>query len=117
MAKTIEELRSKIQIFVDERDWGQFHTPKNLVMSLAVEVGELMEPFQWLSGEQSLALEPSQLAHVTDEVGDVFYYLLRLCDKLGIDPIEAASQKLAKSAQKYPADRVRGKSLKYNEYP
>lgn len=117
MAGTIEELRLKIRSFVDERDWDQFHTPKNLVMSLAVEAAELMEPFQWLTEQQSLSLNPSQMAQVSDEIGDVFYYLLRLCDKLSIDPVQAASNKLHKSAEKYPAARVRGKSLKYNEYP
>lgn len=117
MTETIEGLNQKIRTFVAERDWDQFHTPKNLAMSLAVEAAELMEPFQWLTDQQSAALDPAQRAQVSDEIGDVFYYLLRLCDKLSIDPLQAANNKLQKSAEKYPAALVRGKSLKYSEYP
>ena len=116
MSESLAELVIKLRAFAAERDWDQFHTPKNLAMSLAVEAAELMEPFQWLTPEESVKLSAVQLAHVKDEVGDVFYYLLRLCDKLGIDPVQASHEKLAKSALKYHAERVRGKALKYDEY-
>lgn len=116
MSDAIADLTAKLRAFAAERDWDQFHTPKNLAISLAVEAAELMEPFQWLTPEESQALSPAKLAAVKDEVGDVFYYLLRFCDRLGIDPLQATYEKLAKSAAKYPADRVRGKALKYDEY-
>jgi NTP pyrophosphatase (non-canonical NTP hydrolase) len=116
MSDRIADLTEKLRAFAAERDWDQFHTPKNLAMSLSVEAAELMEPFQWLTGEESAALSSAKLEAVKDEVGDVFYYLLRLCDKLGIDPVEAARDKLVKSAAKYPVERVRGKALKYDEY-
>ena len=116
MSDPVTDLIVRLRDFAAERDWDQFHTPKNLVMSLAVEVSELMEPFQWLTADESAQLSPAKLALVKDEVGDVFYYLLRICDKLGIDPVQAAHDKLAKSAAKYPAERVRGKALKYDEY-
>jgi NTP pyrophosphatase (non-canonical NTP hydrolase) len=85
-------------------------------MALVVEAGELAEHFQWLTEEQSDNLEPDKLAAVQEEIGDVLIYLANLCDKLGIDPIAAAHNKLEKNKGKYPVSRVRGKSCKYSEY-
>jgi NTP pyrophosphatase (non-canonical NTP hydrolase) len=85
-------------------------------MALVVETSELAEHFQWLTEEQSNKLSPGKLADVQEEVGDVLIYLVNLCDKLGIDPLEAAQDKLKKNMKKYPASKVRGKSYKYSEY-
>lgn len=108
----IEQLKK----FRQERDWDQYHSPKNLVMALVVEAGELAEHFQWLTEKQSSSLPPDKLAQVREEIGDVLIYLANLCDKLGIDPVDAAHEKLQKNRLKYPAAMVRGKSTKYNEY-
>jgi dCTP diphosphatase len=112
MKNLIEQLR----IFAEERDWDQYHSPKNLAMALMVEVGELVEQFQWLTQEQSSTLPPDKLAEVKEEIGDVLIYLVNLCDKLGIDPMQAAFDKLEKNEEKYPTPMVKGKSLKYSEY-
>lgn len=112
----MDALRQELIRFVAERDWQQFHTPKNLATALCVEAAELAEIFQWLTPEQSRALSPEKLQAASDEIGDVLTYLVRLADELGIDPVEAAKAKLEKSKIKYPADRVRGKALKYDEY-
>jgi NTP pyrophosphatase (non-canonical NTP hydrolase) len=113
--KNIHDLTKAIDRFADERDWGQFHSPKNLVMALSAEVGELVEEFQWLTEEQSAHLQKEKLGKVRDEVGDVLNYLLRLCSRLGIDPVEAAFDKLAKNAEKYPIEKSRGNARKYSE--
>ena len=107
---------SRVKKFRQERDWDQYHSPKNLVMALVVEASELAEHFQWLTEEQSSSLPPDKLSDVKEEVGDVLIYLANLCDKLGIDPVKAAYDKLEKNSQKYPASMVRGKSNKYSEY-
>jgi NTP pyrophosphatase (non-canonical NTP hydrolase) len=112
----LNDLIKKIRTFRQERDWDQYHSPKNLAMALVVEAGELAEHFQWLTEEQSDNLEPDKLAAVQEEIGDVLIYLANLCDKLGIDPIAAAHNKLEKNKGKYPVSRVRGKSCKYSEY-
>ena len=111
----LEELREQLRDFAAARDWDQFHSPKNLAMALSVEAGELLETFQWLTEEQSGRLPPEALAAAGDEVADVFLYLIRLSDKLGIDPIAAAKRKLLSNAEKYPADKARGNSRKYTE--
>jgi NTP pyrophosphatase (non-canonical NTP hydrolase) len=113
----LDSLRSRLRGFTRDRDWHQFHSPKNLSMALAVEAAELLEHFQWLTEEQSRAVDPEKLAEIKDEIGDVLIYLVRLADELGIDPLEAANQKLDKNERKYPADKVKGKALKYDEYP
>lgn len=113
-ATPLKELIEKLQAFSAERDWAQFHSPKNLAMNLGVEVGELMEPFRWLTEEQSYA--PKQLGAIRDEIGDVFMVLVHLAHSLGIDPIEAAQDKLMKIAAKYPADKCKGLCHKYTEY-
>jgi len=85
-------------------------------MALVVEAGELAEHFQWLTEEQSNNLPPDKFSEVQEEVGDVLIYLLNLCDKLGIDPLDAAREKLEKNKGKYPVSKVRGKSNKYSDY-
>ena len=112
----MEDLRAAIAVFISERDWEQFHSPKNLAMALSVEVAEIVEHFQWLTEEQSRNLPPEKLAEVREEIGDVMIYLTELSDKLGIDPVEAAKAKLTINSHKYPAELVRGKASKYTEY-
>jgi NTP pyrophosphatase (non-canonical NTP hydrolase) len=112
----VEDLIKRVRAFRQERDWGQYHSPKNLVIALMVEAGELAEHFQWLTEEQSSNLPPEKLAEVQEEIGDVMIYLANLCDRLGIDPMDAAYEKLEKNKEKYPAARVQGKYLKYTEY-
>jgi dCTP diphosphatase len=108
---SIDELRQLVADFVRERDWEQFHTPKNLSMSLAIEAAELMEHFQWLTPEESggLAAQPEKLSEVADELADVACYALALCNALGIDLAQAVRSKMIKNAQKYPADKYRGR--------
>ena len=111
----LDNLRARLAQFVAERDWDQFHNPKNLAMALIVEAGELVEHFQWLSFEEA-ANPPSQtLADVELELADVLLFLLRLCDKLGIDPIKAAEKKLELNAKKYPIAKAKGKATKYTK--
>src|ERR671911_158476 len=95
----LEDLRSAISAFIQERDWEQFHSPKNLAMALSVEVAEIVEHFQWLTEEESKNLPPGKLAEVREEIGDVMIYLTELADKLGIDPVEAAKAKVAINGQ------------------
>lgn len=96
-------LRDALRDFAAERDWRQFHTPKNLAMAMIVEAAELVEHFQWLTPEQSLHLAPEKLAEVRDEVADTLIYLVEIADVLGIDLIAAARDKIAKNAIKHPA--------------
>jgi dCTP diphosphatase len=112
----VKDLRGAIKEFIKERDWDQFHSPKNLAMALSVEVAEIVEHFQWLTEQQSQNLSPEKLAEVTEEIGDVMIYLTELAEKLGVDPIEAAKAKLKINGQKYPAALVKGKASKYTEY-
>ncbi len=99
----LPSLREALREFAEARDWRPFHTPKNLVMAMIVEAAELVEHFQWLTPEQSLTLSPEKLMEVRDEVADTLIYLVELADTLGIDPIAAARDKIAKNALKYPA--------------
>ena len=110
------DLRDKLREFVAERDWDQFHSPKNLAMALCVEAAELLEHFQWLTEADSRRLAPEKLAQVRDEMADVLVYLVRLADKLEVDLLAAAAQKIEKNALKYPADKVRGSMRKYTDY-
>ena len=107
---TVSQLRQIVDQFVAERDWHQFHTPKNLVMSLAVEAAELMEHFQWLTPEQAwqVAEQPEKKAEVGEEISDVFCYLLALANELKLDMSAALEAKMAKNVVKYPARRYRG---------
>jgi len=99
-----------------ERDWAQFHSPKNLAMNLAVEVGELLEHFRWLTEPQSYVEDPRKLSAIREEIGDAFTVLLHLAHTLGIDPLAAAHDKLTQTASKYPADRCKGLADKYTAY-
>ena len=112
----MEDLRSAISAFIQERDWEQFHSPKNLAMALSVEVAEIVEHFQWLTEEDSKNLPPEKMAEVREEIGDVMIYLTELADKLGIDLVEAAKAKMTINGQKYPAELDKGKASKYTEY-
>jgi NTP pyrophosphatase (non-canonical NTP hydrolase) len=112
----IEKLRDDIRKFAEERDWDQFHSPKNLSMALAVEASEIMEIFQWLTEEQSRKLPDDKLLELSDELADVAIYLIQLADKLGIDLLSAAEAKIARNKEKYPAEKVRGSAKKYTEY-
>jgi dCTP diphosphatase len=114
-ARDLAELRERVLRFVAERDWDQFHSPKNLAMALAVEVAELVEVFQWLTEDESRRLDAAGKAAAADEVADVFIYLLQLSHRLGIDPVSAASAKLVKNGRKYPVDKSRGNNKKYTE--
>jgi len=98
----LDDLIDKIRKFRQERDWDQYHSPKKLAMALVVEAGELAEHFQWLTEEQSSNLSPDKLAEVQEEIGDVLIYLVNLCDKLGVDPLDAAREKIRKNKEKYP---------------
>ena len=102
----MQNLLEQVKIFRRERNWDQYHSPKNLAMALIVEVSELVEHFQWLTQEESSTLPPDKLAEVQDEIGDILIYLANLCDKLGIDPLTAAQEKLKKNREKYPAPRL-----------
>ena len=115
MSREIEELQATLRQFADERDWGQFHTPKNLAASLSIEAAEVLEHFQWLTDEQSRQLTDEQREQVGHEIADVLLYLLQLSDQLGIDPLAAARGKLAINAANYPVDKARGSSRKYTE--
>jgi NTP pyrophosphatase (non-canonical NTP hydrolase) len=108
---TIAELRTLVAQFVAARDWQQFHSPKNLSMSLAIEAAELMEHFQWLSTEHSREVirEPEKLAEVGEELADVLCYALALANELGLDVSTAIQRKMAKNEQKYPAEEYRGR--------
>ena len=113
--RDIGELQERLRAFARERDWEQFHSPKNLVMALIVEAAELVEHFQWLTEAQSRSLDAVKREQVEQEMADVFIYLARLADRLGIDLLGAAERKIALNAQKYPADRVRGSAKKAGE--
>jgi dCTP diphosphatase len=114
-ADTLESLREKVARFADERDWDQFHNPKNLAMALAGETGELIEHFQWLTPGQAAALSRETRDEVALEAADILLFLVRLCDKLGIDLAAAADRKLLLNAQKYPVEKARGKMTKYDK--
>ena len=116
MRKEIQELQTELREFAAARQWEQFHSPKNLAASISIEAAEILEHFQWLSEEQSRNL-PLELRHkVGEEVADVFLYLLILCDKLEIDPVESAKSKLAKNSEKYPVHLAKGNHKKYTEF-
>jgi dCTP diphosphatase len=112
----LKEIRDQLRQFAEARDWDQFHSPKNLVMALSVEVAELTEHFQWLTADESEELDAEMLKQVEEEIADTQLYLIRLADKLGVDIVEVSKRKLKINEQKYPADQVRGSSKKYSEY-
>ena len=102
--------------FAEERDWEQFHSPKNLAMALSVEAAELLEEFQWLTEAQSHAPEAERRRRIEAELADVLIYLVRLADRLQVDLPAAVARKLESNRRRYPAERVRGRAAKYDEY-
>jgi dCTP diphosphatase len=102
---SLEGLRTKLNQLFEARDWHQFHAPKNLAMSLASEAAELMQPFRWMSEQQSWKPPVEVMRDIEDEVGDVLINLVALCDELGVDPVLAAERKLAKIAARYPLEQ------------
>ena len=112
----LRELAEAVRTFGRERDWHLYHSPKNLTSALIVEAAELLEPFQWLTEEQSRNLSPVKLDAVRQEMADVFIYLISLANCLDIDLIQAARDKLAINAAKYPVEKAKGNAAKYNEF-
>lgn len=110
----LADLAQRLRAFAREREWEQFHTPKNLAMALTVEAAELQEIFQWLGGAESAVLNERDRQRVADELADVLLYLVRLADVMEIDLMRAALGKLALNAEKYPAEKVKGRSDKYD---
>ena len=104
----MDELLEKVRKFRDDRDWDKFHSPKNLSMALMVEAAELAEHFQWLTDKESRGLTGEKLEMVKDEIGDVLIYLVNLADKLNLDPVRAAHDKIIKNNKKYPVGANRG---------
>jgi dCTP diphosphatase len=113
---SLEALRERLARFAAERDWDQFHSPKNLSMALIAEAAELVEHFQWLSEAQSRALPPEKLQQVAHELADILIYLVRMADKLGVDLVGAAYEKIQINERRYPAERVRGDARRASEY-
>ena len=109
-------LRDRLKAFARERDWEQFHSPKNLAMALIVEAAELLEHFQWLTPEQSESLSGDKRREVELEMADIFIYLMRMCERLDVDLLEVVEDKIKLNDEKYPADKVRGSAKKYSEY-
>ena len=116
ISNDLHQIRDLVRSFVDERDWDQFHTPKNLSCALSVETAELLEHFQWLNTGQAEELGDAKLRAVRHEMADVLVYLVRLADKLGVDLGAAVQEKMVLNRAKYPADKVRGDARKYDEY-
>ena len=110
-----DKIKKEIKEFVDERDWEQFHTPKNLSMALSVEASELLEIFQWQKTEEYKNANAEQKEMIKDEIADIFYYLVRISQKLDIDIEEALINKMKKNRTKHPIDKVKGKALNYKK--
>jgi NTP pyrophosphatase (non-canonical NTP hydrolase) len=116
-ATTVAELKNRVLAFARERDWEQFHAPKNLSMALAAEAGELMEHFLWATPEESRAVarDPARSARIAEELSDVVIYALEFANATGIDLASSIEAKIAANAAKYPVDKARGRSAKYTE--
>lgn len=110
------ELKLRLRNFADERDWDQFHSPKNLAMALIAEAAELIEHFQWLTQKESTIIQGDKLEAVRMELADIMIYLIRIADKLDVDLLQAVDKKININEQKYPVDKVKGKHKKYTEY-
>jgi len=112
----IKKLQSELARFATERDWEQFHSPKNLAMALTAEAGELLEVFQWLTEAESEALRPDDKGWrlARDEIADLQIFLLRLADRLGVDIERAVTEKIARNAERYPVSEVRGDPTKFS---
>ncbi len=115
MNQDIQAMQFALREFARAREWGQFHSPKNLAAALSVESAELLEHFQWLTEEQSRNLPDDKHNQVAGELADVLIYVLQLADKLAIDPMEAAWRKLEANEKKYPVELARGRNTKYTE--
>lgn len=113
---SIDQLRARVNEFVEARDWAQFHSPKNLAMAMIVEAGEVVEHFQWVTEADSCDLDAEKKQQVGQELSDTFVYLLRIAEVCGIDLIEAANKKIDLNAKKYPVEKVKGSNAKYTEY-
>jgi dCTP diphosphatase len=116
MPDSLDQLNARLLAFARERDWEQFHSPKNLAMALAGEAGELLEHFQWLNEQQSAELSADKKRQVAHELADILNYLVRLAERLDIDLLAAADEKIAINAARYPADKVRGDARRAGEY-
>jgi NTP pyrophosphatase (non-canonical NTP hydrolase) len=116
MADSLDALRARVNNFVTERDWAQFHSPKNLAMAMIVEAGEVVEHFQWMTEQESSQLDAETKELVGQELSDTLVYLLRIAEVCGIDLIEAANKKIDLNAQKYPVDKCKGSNAKYTSY-
>jgi len=114
---SLDRLNARLLRFARERDWEQFHSPKNLAMALAGEAGELLEHFQWLTEAQSAALDGDKKRQVSHELADILLYLIRLSERLDVDLIAAAEEKILINERRYPADKVRGDARRADEYP
>ena len=112
----LNTLKIRLRDFADTRDWNQFHSPKNLSMALSAEASEIIEHFQWLTEEQSKNLPQNKLDEVATELADTLIYLIRLADKLDIDLLTAAQNKIEINEQKYPVDKAKGNAKKYTEF-
>jgi len=113
---SLEQLRLRLAAFAEERDWQQFHSPKNLAMALIAETAELVEHFQWITQEQSRNPEPEEQAAISLELADILIYLIRIADQLNIDLIASATAKIEINEKRYPSEKVRGKALSAEEY-
>jgi dCTP diphosphatase len=111
----LAQIKLRLREFAKQRDWDQFHSPKNLSMALSAEVAEIVEHFQWLTERQSNNLSSDKLEEVETELADTLIYLIRLADKLGIDLLAAAHRKIDVNARKYPIEKVKGSAKKYTE--
>lgn len=112
----MDSLKRQVAKFAKERDWGKYHSPKNLVMGLNVEAAELLEIFLWLTEEESRNLPENKLSSLKEEIGDVMIYLVNITNQFGLDPVECAKQKLELNKTKYPVELVKGSAKKYTEY-
>jgi len=115
MSTELESIKLRLREFAKERDWDQFHSPKNFSMALIVECAELVEYFQWLTDEQSKRLPEDTLDEVSLEMADIMIYLIRLADKLDVDLFEVVDRKMLLNAKKYPVDKSKGLATKYNK--
>lgn len=116
MTDSIDELRARVNAFVEERDWAQFHSPKNLAMAMIVEAAEVVEHFQWITESDSRQLDAETKVQVGQELADTFVYLMRIAEVCGIDLIAAANAKIDLNAQKYPVEKCKGSNDKYTKY-
>lgn len=118
MSDTLQDMTKKVQEFCEERDWDQYHNPKDLAIGISTEAGELLDIFRFLSEEQSWAVfdDAAKREHAGEEMADVLFFLLRMAERTNMDLAECLDDKIRKNAEKYPVEDVKGKNLKYTEY-